>query len=285
MAKALDLDAVRAFVLTAELGSFTRASEVLGLAQAAISLKLKRLEARLGYRLLERTPRFVRLSERGSAFIDPARELLSAHERAVNGSAVKPVRRLVIGISDHVAGPELPKLLATLNAHDPQRIIEVRIAASRDLTDAFELGVFDAAIVRRDGDRGAGKVLMDDPMGWFASPTWKHRVGEPLRLATMASPCGIRAVATKALDTAGLPWTEVFVGGGVMAVGAAVIAGVAVAALATRVAPSGAVEVGSKFGLPPLPSSQIILRSRARDKEAQQTVRALAACFRAPPRQ
>jgi DNA-binding transcriptional LysR family regulator len=283
MPKALDLDTVRAFVLTAELGSFTRASEVLGIAQAAISLKLKRLEVRLGYRLLERTPRFVRLSARGSAFIDLARELLAAHERAVDGSSSHPARRLVIGISDHVAGPELPKLLATLNAYDPQRIIEVRIAASRDLTDAFELGTLDAAIVRRDVDKGAGKFLMDDPMGWFAAPTYRHRAGEPLRLATMASPCGIRAVATKALDTAGLSWTEVFVGGGVMAVGAAVIAGVAVAALAKRVAPLGGVEVGTKFGLPPLPSSQIILRSRARDKEAQQALRTLAACFRATP--
>lgn len=57
----LDLSAVHAFVLTAELQSFTRAAEVLNTTQAAISTKLKRLEDHLGRQLLERTPRMVRL--------------------------------------------------------------------------------------------------------------------------------------------------------------------------------------------------------------------------------
>ena len=53
----LDLDAVEAFVRIAELGSFTRAAEAMRTTQAAVSLKLKRLEERLGCRLVERTPR------------------------------------------------------------------------------------------------------------------------------------------------------------------------------------------------------------------------------------
>jgi DNA-binding transcriptional LysR family regulator len=55
----LDLDAVRAFVRIADLGSFTRAAESMRTTQAAVSLKLKRLEERLGCRLVERTPRSV----------------------------------------------------------------------------------------------------------------------------------------------------------------------------------------------------------------------------------
>jgi len=42
----LDLDAVQAFTRIAELGSFTRAAEAMQTTQAAVSLKLKRLEAR-----------------------------------------------------------------------------------------------------------------------------------------------------------------------------------------------------------------------------------------------
>src|SRR5580658_10210260 len=61
----LDLDAVQAFVLVADLASFTRAAEALDTTQSAVSLKLKRLEGRLGRRLLERTPRRVRLSAEG----------------------------------------------------------------------------------------------------------------------------------------------------------------------------------------------------------------------------
>src|SRR3982074_3436684 len=43
----LDLDAVQAFIRIAELGSFTRAAEAMRTTQAAVSLKLKRLEKRL----------------------------------------------------------------------------------------------------------------------------------------------------------------------------------------------------------------------------------------------
>ena len=60
----LDLDAVRTFIRIAELGSFTRSAEAMRTTQATVSLKLRRLEKRLGCRLLERTPRYVQLSAR-----------------------------------------------------------------------------------------------------------------------------------------------------------------------------------------------------------------------------
>ncbi|MFD0935088.1 LysR family transcriptional regulator, partial [Methylobacterium trifolii] len=72
--RAIDPDTVQAFVLVADLGSFTRAAEALDTSQAAVSLKLKRLEDRLGCRLLDRTPRHVRLSPRGEAFLPAARD-------------------------------------------------------------------------------------------------------------------------------------------------------------------------------------------------------------------
>ncbi|MGB8475348.1 MAG: LysR family transcriptional regulator, partial [Candidatus Acidiferrum sp.] len=64
----LDIDAVRAFTLVAELQSFTRAAQAVGMTQSAVSLKLKRLEARLAARLVERTPRSVSLTDRGGLF-------------------------------------------------------------------------------------------------------------------------------------------------------------------------------------------------------------------------
>ncbi|WP_224023372.1 helix-turn-helix domain-containing protein, partial [Burkholderia vietnamiensis] len=76
--KVLDLDAVRAFVLVADLASFTRAADALGTTQSAVSLKLKRLEARLGKPLLARTPRVVKLAPDGENFLSAARTLLDA---------------------------------------------------------------------------------------------------------------------------------------------------------------------------------------------------------------
>ncbi|SDT42523.1 DNA-binding transcriptional regulator, LysR family [Pseudomonas asplenii] len=278
--KPLDIDTVQAFVLIADLASFTRAAQALDTSQAAISLKLKRLEERLGYRLLERTPRHVRLTPCGEQFIQAARNLLQAHARALGDMTAPPTRRLVIGISDHVAGPDLPVLLSRLAQYDPLLLIEVRIASSRDLSASFDRGELDAAIVRREGDRQDGEVLVVERFGWFAAPTWQQVPGSVLRLATLAAPCGVRHLAVRVLDDAGIAWTEVFVGGGVMAVGAAVSAGLGVAALAKRVAPAGAIEVGEQLGLPPLPLTEIILHARPTDARSQETLRALSATFR-----
>ena len=201
MTQPLDLDAVRAFVRIAELGSFTRAAEALGTTQAGVSLRLKRLDERLSCRLIERSPRHVQLSERGAAFLTASRELLEAHQRAL--SAIDGTReRLSIGISDHVAGPELPGLIARMNEQDPSLLVEIRIGSSGDLLQSFDRREIDAAIVRFHLGRDDGEVLVEEKLRWFAAPGWRHRTGEPLPLATMPDPCGVRLLAERMLDQA-----------------------------------------------------------------------------------
>jgi DNA-binding transcriptional LysR family regulator len=282
----LDLDAVQAFVRIAELGSFTRAAEAMQTTQAAVSLKLKRLEERLDCRLLERTPRYVELSTPGTAFLDRARELLEAHDRALAAIAVPggARQRLTIGISDHVAGPELPALIARMNAHDPQLLVEIRIGSSGDLLKSFDRRELDTVIVRLHAGRSDGQVLAEEQFGWFAAPSWQPRAGEPLPIATLAEPCGVRVMSSQLLDAAAVPWTEIFVGGGVAAVAAAVMAGLGVAALAPRMLPFGAVDVGPKLGLPELPRLPVLLHSRAKDSRSRAALAALSAAFRSAVR-
>lgn len=286
-ARPLDLDLVQAFVRIAELGSFTRAAEAMRTTQAAVSLKLKRLEDRLGFRLVERTPRSVALSARGAAFLDHARALLEAHDRALAAFAGAR-QRLTIGISDHVAGPELPALIARMNAQDPQLLIEIRIGSSGDLLQSFDRRELDTVIARLHpgphAGRRDGEILTEEDFGWFAAPGWQHRAGEPLPIATMAEPCGVRALAAQLLDAAGVNWTEVFVGGGVPAVAAAVMAGLGVAALAPRMLPFGAADVGARLKLPDLPRLPVLLHTRVRDGRPREALDALSAAFRSAVR-
>ena len=85
MINTLDIPTVQAFLLVAELQSFTRAAEALGTTQAAVSMKLQRLESVVGKRLVERSPRAVRLTAEGATFLDNARALMQAHDRALCG--------------------------------------------------------------------------------------------------------------------------------------------------------------------------------------------------------
>jgi DNA-binding transcriptional LysR family regulator len=278
-ATSLDIDAVRAFALVAELSSFTRAAQAEGTTQSAVSLKLKRLETRLGLRLVERTPRSVRLTGDGASFLVRARELLSAHDRALAGGEA-PERRLTIGFSDHAAGLDLAPLIARVGAVDAGLHLDVRIGISSHIADAFDAGALDAAVIRRDKGRRGGEPLVEDTFGWFASPDFRHRPGDKLKLAMLAAPCSVRAQSIRILDKAGVSWIEAFTGGGVAAVAAAVTAGLAVAPLAARVAPAGTLDVGPALGLPALGRSTIVLLSHVSDPRARAALRTLAATFR-----
>ena len=275
----LDIATVQAFLLVADLESFTRAAEVLGTTQAAVSMKLQRLEATLGKRLVERSPRAVKLTADGMAFQENARTLIEAHDRALAGPRVIR-QQLTLGISDHVAGPELVPLLERLHATSSALSLAVTIGFSRPLLDAFDGGKLDAVMVRQEAGRRGGEKLTDDAFGWFASPRFKWQRREALPLATLAPPCGVRAVAIRALDKAGIGWSEAFVGGGVSAVVAAALAGLAVAPLAARLAPPGLADIGPANGLPRLGASKVMLHSRVSDPIKLTALRTLAATFR-----
>lgn len=156
----------------------------------------------------------------------------------------------------------------------------MRIDISRTLLDAFDGGELDAAIVGREDDRRDGEVLAKERLGWFAAPTFEHRQGEPIRLAALSPACGVHDVARRALDAAGIAWTEAFLGGGSSAVMAAVSAGLAVAPFSHRVAPIGTIDVGERYRLPALAPSEIVLHTTLSDTRSREALRTLAAAFR-----
>jgi DNA-binding transcriptional LysR family regulator len=64
------------FLKVAELGSFTRAAEHLGVSKARVSLGVSALEEEVGSRLFQRTTRAVRLTSDGEQFFPRARRLV-----------------------------------------------------------------------------------------------------------------------------------------------------------------------------------------------------------------
>ncbi|MGO4222196.1 LysR family transcriptional regulator [Lysobacter sp. TAF61] len=276
----LDIGAVRAFVLAAEMQSFTRAADSLGITQSAVSLKLRRLEEQLGRRLLERTPRQVRLSAEGLAFLGAARDLMSSHDLAVAAFETEQ-RRLVVGINHMLIGSELPSLLRRIHDHDAGLRIEMRIAGTQELMRAYEQGELDAALVLRPDDgRKQGKAAFTEDFSWFAATGWRPLAGKPLPLATQGESCRIRAAATSALDRAGIAWDEVFVGKGAAILGAAASGGLAVAVLARRAVPAGAVDVSGIASLPSIPRQDVMLYSALNDRRSRGTLQVLVQALR-----
>jgi len=277
--KLLDISAVQAFVIAAELRSFTRAADVLGTTQSAVSIKLGKLEKQLGRRLMERSPRHVRLSTEGLAFLEAARDLVSAHDRAAASFEIEE-RRLAVGVNHALIGSELPSLLRRINAHDPGLRVEMRVGSTRELMTLYEQDELDAAwVLRPDDGRKRGKAVYAEPFSWVAAPGWQPAQGQPLPLATQGVTCRIRGAATAALDKAGIAWTEVFVGKGAATLGAAAAAGMAIAVMASRTAPSGTVDVGDALRLPPIPAQDVMLYSSLNDRRSREALRLMSLAF------
>ncbi|WP_254073311.1 LysR family transcriptional regulator [Acidisphaera sp. S103] len=78
---AIDPDLLRSFLGIAETGSFTRAAQMVGRSQSAVSMQLQRLETLLGHSLLSRGKGgAVRLTPEGSRLLERAKEMLSIND-------------------------------------------------------------------------------------------------------------------------------------------------------------------------------------------------------------
>ncbi len=136
---AIDLRQLQYLVVVVEEGQITRAAQRLHVAQPALSQAISRLESQLGVRLLERLPRGVEPTPAGEAFVEKAREALSAVEAAED--AVHPwarsEARLALGflaVLGPMARPWLRRFitghpgveLETRHLTPQERIVELR---------------------------------------------------------------------------------------------------------------------------------------------------------------
>ena len=141
-------------------------------------------------------------------------------------------------------------------------VLSVKLGQSGEIREAFVRGEIDLAVVRGETSAATGEDLGLDPLHWCTAPGWQRPDG-PLPVILLPPPCGVRAVAVKALDRAGISWREAFVGGSCMALIAAVQAGLGVAPLGQAVAAS-MVRSAILDDLPPLPAFTQLVRSDLR---------------------
>jgi len=169
------------FLAVAEERSFTRAAAKLGISQSALSHTVRRLEAKLGLRLLTRTTRSVAPTEAGEQLLEtlrPALDEIDDKLASLTELRERPAGTVRITSSAHAARAVLWPVIDKLTAENPDINVEVNI----------ENGLVDIVADRFDAGVRLGERLELDMIAMPISPK--------LRMAAFASPAYLAQCGT-----------------------------------------------------------------------------------------
>ena len=171
-----------ALVAVAEERSFTRAAARIGTSQSALSHAVRRLEERLGIRLLTRTTRNIGLTEAGTKLLStlkPAFDDIRHGLESLDALREKPAGTIRITSSRSAAAAILMPVARRLLADHPDLSIEISV--DQKLTDIVGEG-FDAGVrlgEQVEKDMIAIRISPDLEMMVAGSPAYLERHGEP----------------------------------------------------------------------------------------------------------
>lgn len=178
------LDDLASFACVARLGSFTRAARQLGTSTSNLSHTIRRLETRIGTRLLQRSSRSVGVTEVGEALLAtlaPALESIGTALDALDRGRGRVAGTLRLTVTrqayDAVVRPVLPSFIAA----NPDATVEVLVDyAYRDIVaDRFDAGIRLGEKLERD--MIALKVGPEMRMAVVATPAYLARA-EPIQV-------------------------------------------------------------------------------------------------------
>ena len=181
------LDTMRLYARIVELGSFTAAANDLGLPRATVTHAIKKLEARLGAQLLQRTTRCQRVTRDGQAYYTHCVRLLAdldEVEADFRDAALKPQGRLRIDLPATLARMLVIPALPEFYARFPQ--IELEIGSSDRFVDLLREGVDCVLRVGELPDSGlVGRRVATLAQVTVASAAYLRRHGKPATLADL----------------------------------------------------------------------------------------------------
>ena len=140
---------LRAFRLVAQHHNFTRAAEALFITPSGLSVQIKELESRVGFRLFDRTTRHVELTAHGKellAVIQRNLEELDAAIANIGRSAKQSHQEISLGTTPLVAANILPPAMREFRKLRPDVRIELFDADLPTLTKMIEAGKLDLSL-------------------------------------------------------------------------------------------------------------------------------------------
>lgn len=172
---------IECFIAVADLGSFVKAADALGISKAAVSRTVLELEARLGSRLMQRTTRRLSLTEAGTLYLERCKQIVAALEEAddlLSAGASKPSGLLRINAPQTFGVLHLAPLWPMFLERHPGVALDITL--SDRIVDIIDEG-FDMAIrIARLADSTlVHRKLTTTSLQVCASPAYLEKHGTP----------------------------------------------------------------------------------------------------------
>jgi DNA-binding transcriptional LysR family regulator len=137
----MELNDLAAFASVVRAGGFRDAARISGVSASSLSVAVRRLETRLGLRLLNRTTRSVAPTEAGARLIEKLTPLFSEMEAALdvlNGFRDTPSGTLKLNVPSSAARIVLPNVIASFLKRYPD--IRVEVVVEDGFVDVLSIG-------------------------------------------------------------------------------------------------------------------------------------------------
>ncbi|MGF7007870.1 LysR substrate-binding domain-containing protein [Hoeflea sp. 108] len=247
-------DLLRTFVSVIDLGAYTKAGDMLGRTQPAISLQMRRLEELVGAPLIKQTGRSLTLTGEGEMLLSYAREILRLNDEAAsyfNRAKISGVLR--VGLPNDYAVAFLQGVITEYTRQHAEISLEIYCGWSADILDRLRADELDLAIAMVNTDRAQylSRSWIERPI-WTAGNEVTFDPAAGIPLAAHPEGCAYRARMIQALDAAQMRWRVAYTGPGISGLQNAVINGLGVSALTRYTLLPGMRVLGEDDGFPPL---------------------------------
>lgn len=209
-----DWNRARAFLATADEGSFSAAARLLGTTQPTVGRQVAALEEELGVVLFERVGRGLSLTATGLELVEPLRAMDEAAQRfsrVATGQSLSLDGPICISAGEVSAAYVLPPIVAEVRALHPG--ITIEIVATNQVSD---LGRREADIAvrsfRPSEPNLVARKIREDSGYLYATPAYLKSLGDPSDLEGLTSAEFVAFDETdvflKGLNAMGLPLTQ-----------------------------------------------------------------------------
>jgi len=237
--KNLPMDLLRSFVSVAQLNSITKAGELLGRSQPAITLQMQRLEELVDETLLVRNGKNMDLSEAGDRLYEYANQILSLNDLAVSEFSKSAVTgKIRLGIPSEFATVLLPKIVSRFAKAYPNVTLEVNCELSKNLLTKSGKASHDLILALQDDPNAKDSALVKtDPLVWVAGSDMTSQKVSVVPLIVASQGCIYRNRAIRMLDKSKQPWQIVYTNPDLTGIQYAIQEGLGVTVLAKSTVP------------------------------------------------